>query len=182
MKKDKGLLREQIRERIRLQASDVLESANFARSDSYIQHANISTREHSIHVAEKALRINDVLHAKSVERDLVRGALLHDFFLYDWHQSGGDNHHPHVHGFTHPTTALNNAEKEFELTPRERDVIKKHMWPLTVVPPLCREAWLVTLADKICTIQEKWESAHYTELKLKDTHDTDSESGTTAGQ
>ncbi len=40
------------------------------------------------------------------------------------------------------------------MTARERDIIKKHMWPLTVVPPMCREAWIVTTADKYCSLME----------------------------
>ena len=28
------------------------------------------------------------------------------------------------------------------------------MWPLTVVPPMCREAWIVTTADKWCSLLE----------------------------
>ena len=66
---------------------------------------------------------------------------------------------PHVgitnlHGFRHPQRALENAEKEYNLTPRERDIIVKHMWPLTVLPPTCREAWIVTTADKWCSLLE----------------------------
>lgn len=28
------------------------------------------------------------------------------------------------------------------------------MWPLTIVPPCCREAWIVTTADKWCSFLE----------------------------
>jgi len=59
-----------------------------------------------------------------------------------------------LHGFYHPGIALKNADQEYELTLREKDIIKKHMWPLTVVPPLCREAWIVTTADKYCSLLE----------------------------
>ena len=59
-----------------------------------------------------------------------------------------------LHGFYHPGIALKNASAEYQLTPREKDIIKKHMWPLTVVPPMCREAWIVTLADKWCSTLE----------------------------
>lgn len=59
-----------------------------------------------------------------------------------------------MHGFSHPRTALKNAGREYRLSPREQDIIKKHMWPLTIVPPLCREAWIVTAADKYCSFLE----------------------------
>ena len=38
---------------------------------------------------------------------------------------------------------------------REKDIIKKHMWPLTIsAVPMCREAWIVTMADKWCSLME----------------------------
>ena len=86
------------------------------------------------------------------ERDLVRGALLHDYFLYDWHDKYS---HEKLHGFHHPHVALENASREYQLTPRERDIIQKHMWPLTLFHiPRCREAWVVTTADKYCSLKE----------------------------
>ena len=80
--------------------------------------------------------------------------ILHsDYFLYDWHDKNRENYQK-LHGFYHPGIALKNARKEYHLTRREEDIIKKHMWPLTVVPPLCREAWVVTAADKYCSLLE----------------------------
>ena len=35
--------------------------------------------------------------------------------------------------------ALANAEKYFDLTDKEKDMILRHMWPLTPVPPKSRE-------------------------------------------
>ncbi len=49
---------------------------------------------------------------------------------------------------------MRNAIRDYELTELEKDIIKKHMWPLTVVPPGCREAWIVTMADKWCSLLE----------------------------
>ena len=37
---------------------------------------------------------------------------------------------------------------------RERDVIAKHMFPLTLRPPRFRESWIVCLADKWCPLEE----------------------------
>ena len=100
-----------------------------------------------------SLAINRKLGIHCQEKDLVRGALLHDYFLYDWHDKNRENYQ-FFHGFYHPGIALKNAKKEYKLTPREQDIIKKHMWPLTIVPPFCREAWVVSMADKYCSILE----------------------------
>ena len=36
----------------------------------------------------------------------------------------------------------------------ERDIIKRHMFPLNIRPPKYRESWIVCLADKICAVNE----------------------------
>ena len=81
----------------------------------------------------------------------MRGALLHDYFLYDWHQK--DSSH-RLHGFRHPKTALGNAQRDYHLNWKEKNIIARHMFPLIPVPPQCREAWIVCLADKWCALGE----------------------------
>ena len=139
---------------IRQAASDILHSDNFKRSKDYVQHGSMSVRNHSINVARYSLFISKKLPIHVNRRELIRGALLHDYFQYDWHKNDPQNEHRRLHGFYHPGIALRNANKEYDLTPREKDIIKKHMWPLTVVPPMCREAWIVTAADKYCSLLE----------------------------
>lgn len=132
---------------------DILNSDNFLKTKEHIQHGNVSVHEHCLNVAKTSIKIKKHFHIKCNERDLVRGALLHDYFLYDWHYT--DEKHPHKwHGFFHPGTALRNAKKEYYVTKRQEDIIKHHMWPLTIKPPTCREAWIVTLADKYCSTLE----------------------------
>lgn len=138
---------------IKRYADDILCSQNFQKTKEYIQHGNMTVQEHCISVAKTSLKIKEMFHISCNKRDLIRGALLHDYFLYDWHVK--DKECPHkLHGFFHPGRALNNAKKEYILTERQEDIIKKHMWPLTVVPPTCREAWIVTAADKYCSLME----------------------------
>lgn len=134
-------------------ASDILCSENFNSMKAYIQHGNMSVQEHCIRVAKTSLAIRDKYGIECNSRDLVRGALLHDYFLYDWHISDGIQSH-RLHGFFHPGKALRNAKKEYNISSRQEDIIIKHMWPLTVVPPKCREAWIVTMADKYCSLME----------------------------
>lgn len=148
--------REITRQRMEKYADDILESYNFRKTEKYMQHGSVSVRRHCLSVAECSILIGEWLKERGIsyhEREMVRGALLHDYFLYDWHgRVGGD--HKRLHGFFHPAVALRNAGREYELTDRERDIIAKHMWPLTIKPPACREAWIVTAADKYCSMRE----------------------------
>lgn len=96
------------------------------------------------------------------EKRLIYGALLHDYFLYDWHIH--DKSH-RLHGFKHPKTALNNALKHYDLNKREIDIIKNHMFPLTLVPPHHRESIMVCLSDKICSSFETFIGNMYKNLK-----------------
>lgn len=139
---------------IRQEAGDILQSKNFARSSQFVQHGSMTVKNHSMNVAKYSLAISKKLPIEVNRRELIRGALLHDYFLYDWHKDSEENAHRRLHGFYHPGIALQNASKEYCLTDRECDIIKKHMWPLTVVPPMCREAWIVTAADKYCSLLE----------------------------
>ena len=131
--------------------SALMQEGPIEENKNYIQHGDVTVFDHCIAVAEYSCRIAEFLHLSVNRKVLIRGALLHDYFLYDWHDKANGHH---WHGFTHPGTALHNASEDWKLTPVEREIIKKHMFPLTPIPPTCREAWLVCLADKICAAKE----------------------------
>lgn len=88
--------------------------------------------------------------------------LLHDYFLYDWHERDASHS---WHGFTHPGKALGNASADFVLTDRERDIIRKHMFPLTPAIPKYRESVLVCLVDKWCSTIEVFRRDPYADLR-----------------
>ncbi len=135
--------------------ADILGSENYLKLKSFIQHGNVTVFEHSIHVSVCAIKLNRKMCVVGREREIVRGALLHDYFLYDWHDGEAPgNIHPKLHGFYHPGIALRNATRDFALSEREKEIIRKHMWPLTVKPPRCREAWIVCMADKYASTLE----------------------------
>ena len=135
----------------RQRVSELLAGKDVRRMDVFVQHAKVTTLEHCISVAYVSLWLAEMLHWHVDRMSLIRGAVLHDFFLYDWHEK---NDRKGLHGFTHPRAALENAEARFQLNDCERDIIAKHMWPLTPVPPRCREAFLVGAADKYCSLVE----------------------------
>ncbi|MCM1334858.1 MAG: hypothetical protein NC084_07840 [Bacteroides sp.] len=143
----------------------ILRNEKMQRTKKFIQHGHVSVFAHSLAVAAYSERLARALRIRYDRRSLIRGALLHDFFLYDWHKTSnvGDG----LHGFAHPLTALKNATEEFSLNPLEKDIIRKHMWPLTLTKlPTRRESWLVCLVDKYCSILETLHLSRYNDASF----------------
>ena len=139
--------------------ADILDSPNYLESGRYCQHGDTSTRDHMISVACMSIVLGRKLHLHCDEHAMVRGALLHDYFLYDWHIK---NHKGHTHHATgHSSVALKNAAKDFSINPKEADIIRKHMFPVNITPPRYRETYIVSLADKICTVKETFSKPFY---------------------
>lgn len=130
---------------------DILESEGMSIEKKCVQHGIFSVYDHSLFVTSMCIRISKGMRLKVNEKAMVRGALLHDYFLYDWHEPTRANR---IHGFTHPGKALKNAGKEFHLGKIEKNMIHRHMFPLTPIPPRYRESVILCIADKICATYE----------------------------
>lgn len=115
---------------------------------------------------EQHLEINRLQHITSVSylsyfmckkfsldwHTAARGGILHDLFYYDWREDDR-SHRPH--GYLHPGFALNNARELCgPLDKKTENIIIRHMWPLTPVPPKYKESLIVSLADKYCAAKE----------------------------
>ena len=117
-------------------ARKILANEKVQQMKQYVQHGDVSTYEHCLMVCLYAYMYAKKLKLKINIEALVKGALLHDFFLYD-------------------VTAERNARNTFSLTVKERGIIINHMWPLTLTRlPRSKEAWLVCWADKYCSLKE----------------------------
>ena len=130
---------------------EVTRNGRFAQQRRLYQHGTTTVLRHCVNVAAVSLLLAGALRLSVDKRALLRGALLHDYFLYDWHIPGTAQG---LHGLTHPRAALKNAREDFDLTATEEDIILHHMFPLTPCPPASREGWLVCLADKYCALKE----------------------------
>ena len=120
---------------------------------NYCQHGNVSTFEHCERVAKMSVRLNRKFSLGADEKKLVEGAMLHDFFLYDWHEGEFDLRS--MHGFRHAEKARENAAKYLKVDDDVQQIIYSHMFPLNITRvPKSREAWIVCFADKYCSSVE----------------------------
>lgn len=118
----------------------------------YMQHGDTSTYTHCRAVSYYSVRLCRAFRLHADIKSVARGAMLHDMYLYDWHHA--DEGH-RLHGFYHPGTALANARQNFDINDIEANIIRTHMWPLTVTRiPRYREAVIVCLVDKGCSLAE----------------------------
>ena len=130
--------------------ADLLQDADVQRMHAIPQHAKgIDCFDHSLFVAYLSFSLCRRLGLD--ERAAARAGLLHDLYLCDWNQTTVGLFERLV---IHPGMALRNARR-FGLSGLEEDLIRTHMWPVTLRDmPRHRESWVVSLADKLCTVGE----------------------------
>lgn len=145
--------REKLEEGIRILHDELrmLKTTRFTENKDFVQHGNTSLYQHCISVAYRSIIIAAKFNLDIDMHSMIRGALLHDYYLYDWHNKEVRSK---LHGFRHPRIAYENAARDFQLNSIEQDIIRKHMFPLTPKPPMHKEGWVICAADKLCSIQE----------------------------
>ena len=129
---------------------DIIENDEVKKMKNYRQHADTSCYEHCYNASYYCFLIAKKLHWDY--KSVARAAMLHDLFLYDWRKR--ENDRKGFHAFTHGNTACQNACKLFNLTEKEQNIIKRHMFPVTLIPPKSKEGLLLTLVDKYCGLIE----------------------------
>lgn len=144
--------------------ADILSSQGMALEKGFFQHGSVTVYEHSVAVALLCLQLALLLHIRTDKRSLVRGALLHDYFLYDWHikQKGRP-----LHGTHHARWAMENAQRDFGLNHIEKNMILAHMFPLNLTLPKYRESILLCTADKLCAARETWQGIFRKKSRFK---------------
>ncbi len=116
------------------------------------RHHGITRLDHLMRVSYYSFLITKILHLNY--KETARAALLHDFFL---DETSNDSKIGKLRN--HPYYALENSLKYYNLTDREQDIIKTHMFPVTFIPPKYLESWIVDLVDDFAGIYEKYKSS-----------------------
>lgn len=132
---------------------------DLVKNDKYIQamrffvhHHRWTVLDHAIHVAKFAIK--KASKKKNIDMEsLIRGCLLHDFYLYNWRDKN-NVHKPHLK--KHPWIAYNNAFVVYgNINDIEREIITRHMWPINIKGKIkYRETRIAILGDKICGMGE----------------------------
>lgn len=129
---------------------DIIKNDTVQEMKKYRQHYQTNCFDHCLVASYNCYIYCKVHHLDYIS--CARAAMLHDLFLYDWRKR--ENGRKGLHAFTHPITAYENARKLFNLNEKEKDIILKHMWPVTIPFPRYKESFILTIVDKRCAINE----------------------------
>lgn len=129
---------------------DIIENDMVKKMKNFRQHFDMSCFDHCLYVS-----YNSYLICKKHNLDYIsaaRAGMVHDLFLYDWRKR--ENGRKGFHALTHGKTAYENASKFLNLNKIEKDIIIKHMWPVTLALPRYKETFVVTYVDKYFAMAE----------------------------
>lgn len=113
-----------------------------------IAHHGITRFDHSMRVAYYTYIVTKEMNLNYKEATIA--ALLHDFFIDEVKDMNSLSRLR-----KHPSYALENAKKYYELNDMQEDIIIHHMFPITLTPPRYLESWIVDIIDDIAAFYEK---------------------------
>lgn len=130
----------------------VLSHREFVRRRTFRHHGDVTVYEHCLKVSKLSYRIAKRLHLNY--RDAAIAGLLHDFYTTPWQDIKIKQPLFKRHGFTHAADALSNSRKYFKryLNSNIENAILRHMFPLNIIPPKCSIGYIVTMSDKMVSL------------------------------
>ena len=132
-------------------AAPIIETGSFRKTAEIRQHGETTRFSHCVSVAYHSLRTAAKLRIPCDVQSLVIGGLLHDYYFYDRREK-------HIsqfkNSFIHPKAAVHNASRDYVISASEQNIIVRHMFPITLIPPKHREGLIVCITDKICGLAE----------------------------
>lgn len=120
-----------------------------------IKHHGLTRYNHSYRVSYYSY-----IFAKKLDlnvKEVARAGLLHDFF-FDVNNTKIDKLKSF---YNHPKKALEITKNDFEINKLEENIIKSHMFPISLELPKYKESLLVSIVDKIVASYEFYLSYKY---------------------
>ena len=132
---------------------DIINSAELDKLKEITHHISTTRFQHCLNVSYYTYLICKKLHLDA--RAAARAGLLHDLFYYDRKKYNQNKIKGQLsHSSMHSRLAAENAAELTDITALERDMIEKHMWPITKSLPRYKESYIITFTDKYCAILE----------------------------
>ena len=149
---------------------DILLNDEFQKRKIFPHHHDISVWDHSILVSFRSFIIAKSF--KVSKENVAIAGLLHDFYPWCWintkeleeFEDGKyleENKRKkrtifEMHAFTHGKAAAENYIKFFPELENKRitNSIKRHMFPVTIIPPRYLEGIIITTIDKFNSVNE----------------------------
>lgn len=133
--------------------SDILGSAELEQLKEITHHICTTRFQHCVNVSYYSYIVCRKFRLDA--RSAARAGLLHDLFFYDRKEynsakSKGQLSHSNMHSML----AAENASRIIDISVLERDIIEKHMWPITKPRPCYKESYVITFVDKYCAMLE----------------------------
>lgn len=132
----------------------ILTNTEFLRRLSFHHHEFRSVYGHSLMVSIRSYYIAKILGLDY--RAIAIAGLLHDFYTNDWQLPHPPRPLWQAHGFVHANEASINAKIFFPnlINKKIENSIKRHMFPLNIIPPRYIEGWIICVMDKMCSIHD----------------------------
>lgn len=133
---------------------DILNNEEFIKRKTYRHHGNITVYDHCLRVSIMAYRISKKLKLGDYKEAAI-GGLLHDFYYKPWQENKEKKPFFKKHGFVHASEALENSKIYFPdyIDEKTENIILRHMFPLNIIPPKYKESWIVSISDKIVSLE-----------------------------
>ena len=132
--------------------TELLSHEKLKSLNNFSQHYKCTRLQHSIDVSYYSFYIAKLLKLDYVST--AKAGLLHDLH---YHEKTCFKENVKTLR-SHPKEALQNALEICDLNDMERDIIKRHMWLITLRPPKYKEGYIVTFVDKYCAAKEFFSS------------------------
>lgn len=152
-------------------ANKILQNKEYQKRKTFEHHVDLSVYDHMLQVSSIAYLIAKKMGIEY--KQIVIGALLHDFYYEDWRAICYDD--PNIfdkHGLMHPVWALENAAINFPELMNEEviPIIADHMVMVDALSPRLHfprteEAWIVAASDCVSTLTKSKKHRHQIDAK-----------------